>query len=162
MCYIPPKKFWKIPKIAVRYMYLVEESHPSYQYQPVQEEFQDKDIQEEAIRLMSPVYQILKVVRNFYQAFHLDQVVDRQTMKAMEVAQEEIQEEMMVKSPKILIKTFMVNSIEDHPMIQTRVGTMVDEDVEEDAGLLARSISGRSRYPSWIFLPEYIFRRRAR
>ena len=33
---------------------------------------------------MIPVYQILKVVRNFHKAFHLDQVVDRQTMKAME------------------------------------------------------------------------------
>ena len=53
-------------------------------------------------------------------------------MKAMEVTQDEIQEEMMVMNPKIRIKTFMANNIENHLRIQTRVEMMEDEDVEED------------------------------
>ena len=88
--------------------------------------------------------------------------MDRQTAKAMEVTQEEIQEEMMVMSHKMLIKTFMVNNIASHLRIETRVVTMEDEDVEEDTRLLSQSTSGRSRYQSWTSLPEYIFKRRAR
>ena len=42
-------------------------------------------------------------------------------MEEMEETQEAIQEEMMVMNPKTLIKTFMVNNLANHPMIQTRV-----------------------------------------
>ena len=57
--------------------------------------------------------------------------------------QEEIQEEMMVMNPKILIKTFTVNSIASHPMIQTRVETMGADDVEPDTRIF-RSLANMS------------------
>ena len=84
---------------------------------------------------MIPVYQTFKVVRNIHQVFHFDRVVDRQTMEEMEMTQEETQEEMMVRNPKTLIKTFMVSNLANHPMIQTRVGMMEEEDGRHQAPL---------------------------
>ena len=66
---------------------------------------------------------------------------------------------MAMRAPAHRSRTpYMANNLANHPMIQTRAATMVVEDVEADTRLLLRSTNGRSRYPSWISLPEFIFR----
>ena len=91
-------------------------------------------IQEEAIHPMIQVFQDLKVVRNIHQVFRFNRVAIHQMMEEMEEIQEEIQKEMMVMSPTILIK--IVSSIANHPMTQSRVEMMEEEDVEDDTRLL--------------------------
>ena len=98
------------------------------------------------VRLMLMVHQALAIVRNIHQVFRFNQAVVHQMMEAMEVTQEEIQEEMMAILPKTLIRIFAVNHIANHPMTRTRV-EMVEEDVP-DTRLLLRSTSGLSHYPS--------------
>ena len=127
---------------------------PSLKYQPVQEEHQDPDTQEEEIRLMIMVYQTLEIVRTVHQVFRFDQVAIHQMMEEMEATQEEIQEEMMVITPRTLIMTFMENNIANHPMIQTRVATMMEEDVEHDTRLLSTINKWAKPLPKLELLPR--------
>ena len=106
--------------------------------------------------------QMFETVRSIHQDFHLNQEEAHQTMKTMEVIQEEIQKEMMARHPRILIRISLVSSLVNHLEIQILVEMMGTEDVEGEIRFLLRSINGISRYPSWIFLQEYIFRRRVR
>ena len=80
------------------------------------------------------------------------------------MTQEESQEEMMVMTPQGTDQDLCGKQHrKTTQMIQTRVDDDGAEDVEQDTRILSRSTtSGLSRYPSWTFLPEYIFRRRVR
>ena len=110
---------------------------------------------------MIQAYQALTIVLHFRPVFHFDLAKIHQTMEEMEVIQEEIQMKMAMK-PQELIKTYKVNDPINHLAIQSPVVMMEVEDVEVDTRLLLRSTNGRSRYQSWISLPEFIFRRRVR
>ena len=82
-------------------------------------------------------------------------------MEEMEETQEETQEEMMVMNPKTLIKTFTVNSIASHSMIQTRVETMGAEDVEPDTRILSRSINKLAKPFPKLDLPPRVHLQKA-
>ena len=104
---------------------------------------------------MIQLFQHPVIVQHSRQAYHFD--LDNQMMEVMEVTQEETQG-MMEKKPQSRISTYRRSDLVNHLVIQILVEMMEVEDVKADT----RLPSGRNQYPSWIFPPEFIFRRRVR